>query len=99
MRLARQVRPISFLKANAARIVADLKENREPLVITQNGEAALVIQDIESFDQQKQTVALLKLLVLRSNDFEQDAMSLDDAFSELEGEGDEAATAVQSAEA
>lgn len=39
MRHSTQVKPISFLKANAAEVLSDLAKNREPLVITQNGEA------------------------------------------------------------
>jgi PHD/YefM family antitoxin component YafN of YafNO toxin-antitoxin module len=34
------------------------------MVITQNGEAKVVIQDIESYEQTQQTMALLKILAL-----------------------------------
>ena len=64
MKLSRQIRPISYLKAHAAEIVRNLAEQQEPLVITQNGEAKVVIQDIESFEQTQQTMALLKILAL-----------------------------------
>ena len=37
MRYSTQVKPISYLKANAAEVLATLSEQREPLVITQNG--------------------------------------------------------------
>ncbi|MFP4225871.1 MAG: type II toxin-antitoxin system prevent-host-death family antitoxin, partial [Desulfobacterales bacterium] len=39
-------------------------EHREPLIITQNGEAKVVLQDIESYEQTRQTMALLKMLAL-----------------------------------
>jgi len=64
MKLSRQIRPISYLKAHAAEIVRNLAEQQEPLVITQNGEAKVVIQDIESYEQTQQTMALLKILAL-----------------------------------
>ena len=51
MKLSSQIKPISYLKAHAAEIVRNLKENPEPLVITQNGEAKAVLQDIESYEQ------------------------------------------------
>lgn len=38
MRYSSQVKPISYLKANAAALLTHLAENLEPLVITQNGE-------------------------------------------------------------
>jgi prevent-host-death family protein len=59
-----RIKPISYLKANAAELLAELAEQREPLVITQNGEAKAVLQDIASFEQVQETLALLKLLAL-----------------------------------
>jgi len=64
MKLSRQIRPISYLKAHAAEIVRNLAEQQEPMVITQNGEAKVVLQDIESYEQTQQTMALLKILAL-----------------------------------
>ena len=64
MKLSRQIKPISYLKAHAAEIVRNLNEHQEPLVITQNGEAKAVIQDIESYEQTQETMALLKILAL-----------------------------------
>jgi prevent-host-death family protein len=64
MKLSRQIRPISYLKAHAAEIVRHLAEQQELMVITQNGEAKVVIQDIESYEQTQQTMALLKILAL-----------------------------------
>jgi len=64
MKLSSQIKPISYLKAHAAEIVRKLGEQREPLIITQNGEVRVVIQDIESYEQTKETMALLKILAL-----------------------------------
>ena len=64
MKLSRQIKPISYLKAHAAEIVRNIGEQREPLVITQNGEAKVVLQDIESYEQTHETMALLKILAL-----------------------------------
>jgi prevent-host-death family protein len=64
MKLSRQIKPISYLKAHAAEIVRTLGQQREPLIITQNGEAKVVIQDIESFEHTQETMALLKILAL-----------------------------------
>jgi prevent-host-death family protein len=64
MKLSSQIRPISYLKAHAAEIVRSLAEQQEPMVITQNGEAKVVIQAIESYEQTQQAMALLKILAL-----------------------------------
>jgi len=70
MKLSRQIKPISYLKAHAAEIVRTMGDNREPLVITQNGEAKVVIQDIESYEQTLETMALLKILALGNRQIE-----------------------------
>ena len=57
MRYSTQVRPISYLKANAAEVLTTLTENREPLVITQNGEAKAVLQDVISCDATQESLA------------------------------------------
>ena len=64
MKLSSQIRPISYLKAHAAEIIRNLAEQQEPMVITQNGEAKVVIQDIESYEKTQQTMALLKILAI-----------------------------------
>ena len=68
MRYSSQVKRISYLKANAAEVLAHLTEHREPLVITQNGEAKAVLQDVASFEETQETLALLKILALGNQD-------------------------------
>ncbi len=70
MKLSGQIKPISYLKAHAAEIVRSLGDRREPLIITQNGEAKGVLQDIDSYEQTQETVALLKILALGSRQIE-----------------------------
>lgn len=71
MRYSTQVRPISYLKAHAADVLLDLAERREPMVITQNGEAKAVVQDVASYEQTQETLALLKLLAIGNRDIEE----------------------------
>ena len=70
MKYSTRIRPISYLKANAAEVVRQLTELREPLVITQNGEAKAVIQDVASFEETQETLALLKILALGNRQIE-----------------------------
>lgn len=70
MRYSSQVKPISYLKANAAEILTQLAEQREPLIITQNGEAKAVLQDLASFEETQEALALLKILALGNQDVE-----------------------------
>jgi prevent-host-death family protein len=70
MKPSTQVKPISYLKNHAAEIASTLAESGEPLLITQNGEARLVVMDVAAWEQQEQTLALLKILALGNRDIE-----------------------------
>ena len=71
MKLSTQIKPISYLKAHTAEVVRRLTQQREPMIITQNGEAKMVIQDIKSFEQTQETLALLKILSLGNKQIEE----------------------------
>jgi prevent-host-death family protein len=71
MRYSSQVKSISYLKTNAADVLHELTEKREPLVITQNGEAKAVIQDVASYDETQEILALLKILALGNREIEE----------------------------
>ena len=70
MKLSSRIKPISYLKAHAAEIVRELADRQEPLIITQNGEAKAVIQDIDSYEQTQEALALLKILALGDRQIE-----------------------------
>jgi prevent-host-death family protein len=70
VRYSTQIRSISYLKANAAEVLQVLEEQRKPMIITQNGEAKAVIQDITSYEEAQETLALLKILALGSQQVE-----------------------------
>lgn len=80
MGLADQIKPISYLKANAAEILDKLAESGEPMIITQNGEAKAVLQDMASYEETQETLALLKLLALSDRDIREGrVVTLDEA--------------------
>jgi len=62
MSLASHIKPISYLKANAAKIAAELKDDGEAYIITQNGEAAMVVQSVAEYEQTQETLAMLKMI-------------------------------------
>ena len=83
MALSDNIKPISFFKANAAKVVQGLSESGEPMFITQNGEAKAVIQDIKSYEEMQETLALLKILALGEQQIaEGRVVSVDDAFKQ-----------------
>ena len=71
MKYSEQIKPISYLKANTAEILRRMAERREPLLITQNGLATAVIQDVASYEQTQETMALLEILALGNRQIEE----------------------------
>jgi prevent-host-death family protein len=71
MKYSTRIKPISYVKSNAAEIIRELTDQREPLVITQNGEAKAVLQDIASYEETQETMALLKILALGNRQIEE----------------------------
>ena len=85
MKLSSQIKPISYLKSHTAEIVKTITESRQPLVITQNGEAKLVVMDVKSFEEQENTMALLKLLAMGNREIEDGKFrDAEDVFAELD---------------
>jgi len=72
MRYSTRIRPISYLKANAAEVLQELTDQRQPMIITQNGEAKAVIQDVATYEQTQETLALLQILALGNQQVSQD---------------------------
>jgi len=71
MKYSEQVKPISYLKAHAPEMIRGLAEGKEPVIITLHGEAKAVLQDIETYEQTQETLALLKILALGNQQIEQ----------------------------
>jgi prevent-host-death family protein len=87
MRYSTQIKPISYLKANAADVLDELNAQRKPLIITQNGEAKAVLQDVASYDETQETMALLKILALGNKQIEQGkARPVADVVKRLRGQ-------------
>jgi len=87
MKFSTQVKPISYLKSHAAEIIRDITESREPMLITQNGEARLVVMDVRSYEEQEETLALLKLLAWGNREIEQGHFrTADEAFADIDRE-------------
>ncbi len=62
MKFLEQVKSISYLKAHAPEMIRDLAKGQDPVIITLHGEAKAVLQDIASYEQAQETMALLKML-------------------------------------
>ena len=71
MKPSESIRPISYLKAHASEIITDISENRKTIIVTQNGEAKVVVQDIHTYEQNQEAMNLLKMLAMSASSIEQ----------------------------
>ncbi|MBC8548205.1 MAG: type II toxin-antitoxin system Phd/YefM family antitoxin [Candidatus Brocadiales bacterium] len=84
MKHSEAVKPISYLKSNASRIVKDVSDNHKTMIITQNGEAKVIVQDIHVYEKNQESMALLKILSMSSkNILEGDYKSAKRVFTDL----------------
>ncbi|MBI9085341.1 MAG: type II toxin-antitoxin system Phd/YefM family antitoxin [Desulfobacterales bacterium] len=84
MKLSESVKPISYFKAHASEIVRQIADRRQPMVITQNGEAKAILQDIVQYEQTQESLAMLKILAQSQNSFRNgEYRSVTDVFNNL----------------
>lgn len=83
--LKEDIRPISYIKTNAADMLKYVSEVHNPIVITQNGEAKAVLVDIESYQEMQNAFSLMKILQLSEKQIAAGkSKPADQVFSEIE---------------
>lgn len=84
MKLSKAVKPISYIKSHASEVVRNLEESGETIVVTLNGEAKAVIQDIHQYEKTQETLAMLKILALGKKEIEEGKLQpVDEAFDDV----------------
>ncbi len=85
MKLENDIQPVTYLKSHAADLLQQVNDTRRPVVITQNGHARAVLQDPRSFEEMRETITLLKLMVQGEDDIRSGrVIDQDEVFSGLE---------------
>ena len=85
MYLSQDIKPISYLKAKTADVINNVNDTQRTVIITQNGEAKAVVQDIKSYENMQNSLNLLKLILQSENDIENDnVIEQDEMFDDLE---------------
>jgi prevent-host-death family protein len=84
MQLQESVKPISYVKAHAAELIKELNEFNSTIIVTQNGEAKAVLQDIGEYERIQESISLLKILALSRKDIEAGRIKpADEAFKSI----------------
>ena len=85
MKLSTAIKPISYLKAHASELIRTITNTQRTLVVTHNGEAKVVVQDMRSYERMQETLALLNILTLSKDNIKKGRVkSLSESFSNLE---------------
>ncbi|MEN9902662.1 MAG: hypothetical protein RL651_1326 [Pseudomonadota bacterium] len=64
MQTVTNIKSISYLKSHAAQVAEELALNGQPFVVTQNGEASMVIQGIKEYQEKEALIAALKIVAM-----------------------------------
>lgn len=84
MKYSESVKPISYFKAHAAEIIREVSDNKKTMIITQNGEAKAILQDIKLFEQTQDSLALLKILAMSTKNIKNGKFKeIDQSFSAI----------------
>jgi prevent-host-death family protein len=79
------VKPISYVKTNAAEMMNYVNERRNPIIITQNGEARAVLMDINTYQDNEDAFALMSLLKIAEKDIKDgNVKDSEEVFNELQ---------------
>ena len=78
------IKPISYIKTNAADMMNFVNERKEPMIITQNGESRAVLIDVDSYQEMQDAFSLLKIIKLSEKDIaENRTRRAEEVFSDL----------------
>ena len=84
LNLRENIKPISYIKTNAAEMMNYVNERRNPIIITQNGEARAVLMDINTYQDNEDAFALLSILKIAEKDVENgNVKDPDEVFNKL----------------
>lgn len=83
MRASEAIKPISYLKTHASQLIRDVSKNQKTMIITQNGEAKVILQDIKLYEQTQESLAFLKILALSNKSLKDgNVKSFDQTFND-----------------
>ena len=84
MKYSTQIKPISYIKANAADVIKHVNETQQPYIITVNGEAKAVLQDVREYEAMQEKIAMLEIIAQgRLEVIQGKVIPAEEAFAEI----------------
>jgi prevent-host-death family protein len=85
MKITKDIKPVTYLKSKTDDVLKYINETHRPMIITQNGEAKAVIQDPKSYEDMKNALAIMKLLLFAEEDIRNGNLHTEeDVFNSVE---------------
>lgn len=85
MKLSEAIKPLSYFKKHASEVIRDISDRQGTFIITHNGEAKVVLQDIKLYEQIQDSLALLKILALSNQNLKRKKVKpIEEAFNDIE---------------
>lgn len=80
MKPSEDIKPVTYMKTRSAELIKRVTQKGRPIVITQNGEAKVVVQDIRAFERDREALLMLKLLSQGIRDAEEGHVILQESL-------------------
>ena len=85
MHIRSDIKPVTYLKSKAADLLNQINDTHRPVIITQSGEPRAVIQDLESYENIRNVIGVLKALSQGESDIRNGKMkSQENVFNKIE---------------
>ena len=84
MKHSEAIKPISYLKTHASKLIRDISNNQKTMIITQNGEAKVILQDIKLYEKTQESLAMLKILAISNKNLKDGKIKpINQAFKDI----------------
>ena len=84
MKHSESIKPISYIKSHAADVIEKMNKDQKPMIITQNGEAKVILQDLRRYEDEQDAIKMLKLLALGQAEIDRgDVVPMKEAFKNI----------------
>jgi prevent-host-death family protein len=84
MKHSESIKPISYIKSHAADVIEKMNIDQKPLIITQNGEAKVILQDLKRYESEQDAIKMLKLLAIGQGEIDKgEIVSSSQAFKNI----------------
>ncbi len=80
IQLDKDILSLSEFRSNSAAYVEEIKSNKRPVILTQNGKSALVVMDVSAYQQLMNKLTLLEEITQAKTEIEQGLGKSHDLF-------------------